>query len=164
MQLSTLWFGFVECLFAKQPPLYTRWTSELECATLYAFEIFVLRCQVRNNIQHNIRVLRMKVRFVWHQSKPIISYHSHRKIPGLAFHIRLKINKIVVLSMTWPPSLEPYGHGGKPPRRACIVLFSCTSIVLEAILPDLVPFQCKITTIIGKGLHEWRPLGEWCWS
>ena len=93
----------------------------------------------------------VKVQFMRHQTKPIISYHSHRNITRLAFHIKLKINQIVLPRMTWLPGVPQYGHGGIPPRPACIVLFSCNSIVLEAILPDLVPFQCRFTTIMGKG-------------
>ena len=95
----------------------------------------------------------VKVQFAWHQTKIIISCHSHRNITRLAFHIQLKINQIVLPRMTWLHGVPQYGHGGIPPRPACIVLFSCNSIVLEAILPDLVPFQCRFTTIMGKGLH-----------
>jgi hypothetical protein len=82
----------------------------------------------------------VQVQFLWHQAKQIIAYQSHRNITGLAFHIQLKINRIVLSRMTRPPGVPPYGHKGIPPRPTCIVLVSCDSIVLEAILADLVPF------------------------
>jgi hypothetical protein len=58
---TMVWFSEVPIL-PKQPPLHTCRTSELECATLHAFDVFVQRCQVPSSIQHNIRIANVKGR------------------------------------------------------------------------------------------------------